>query len=158
MNPAKVAFMIASAAISAIGSISQGRAAQRNANAQASALIRQGERDKKIAKLNADEALREKDRLLGKVRAEASGTGRLLTEGSVLAILGDIEADAAYRALLIEAGGDEADRSARESAAIARAEGADASRAGFFKAGGTLLTAASKLDFKDGALVLGRTA
>lgn len=138
---AKQAITAASAAVSALGSIRQGRDAKAAADFDAAQLEQQAKRDEEIAKLDAQDFRNSEARRQATLRARVAGSGTTL-EGSSLAVLSNLAEEAEFQALRIESGGDTAQ--AFNQAELRRAEGRSARTAGFTRAGATLLTGASK--------------
>ncbi len=140
---AKIASMAASAAIQAVGVISQGRAANKAANFEASQLQQQAERDRRLTAQQASNLRDAEARRQATLRARVAGSGTSL-EGSPLAILGDLVGEAEFQALRTTVSGETAANRAEGKAALRQFEGRNAQRAGFIKAGSTLLSSASK--------------
>lgn len=132
-------------AASAAGAISSGQAAQRQADFEATQLRQQAERDRQIARQQADDARDDEARRRAALRAAVGGSGVTL-EGTPLNVLSDLAAEAEFQALRIEAGGETAASRAQSQAALRRFEGRSAQRSGFTRAGATLLTGASRFD------------
>lgn len=137
------AALAASAAVSAIGTVQQGRAAQSAASFEAVQLQQQAERDREIARRDADELRRNEARRRAALRAAVGGSGVTL-EGTPLAVLSDLAAEAEFQALRLEAGGETQAGRAEGQAAVRRLEGRQAQRAGFTRAGASLLAAGAR--------------
>jgi len=142
MEP-KTAIAIASAAISAVGAIQQGNAANSAAKFEADQLRQQAERDRAIAAQDADDFADNESRNRARFRALLAGSGATL-EGTPLAVLSDLAGEAEFQRRRIMAAGETAANRAEGQAALRRFEGRNAQRAGFTRAGATLLTAASE--------------
>lgn len=140
---AKIAMMAASAAIQAAGVISQGRAANKAARFEASQLQQQAERDRQISAQQANDLRDAEARRQATLRARVAGGGSTL-EGSPLAVLGDLVGEAEFQALRTVASGETAANRAEGEAALKRFEGRNAQRAGFIRAGSTLLSSGAK--------------
>lgn len=140
--PIKIAMMVASAAISAAGAISQGRAANQAAKFRARQLEQQGERDRQLAALQANDLRDAESRTQASLRARVGGGGTTL-EGTPLAILSDLAGETELQARRVAVGGETAANRAQGEAALRRFEGKNAQRAGVIKAGSSLLTSAS---------------
>ena len=142
----KMAIALASAAVSAVGAIQQGRAANRTARFEAEQLRQQAERERHSAAQQAADLRDGEARRRASLRARTAGSGATL-EGSPLAVLSDLAADAEFQALRRIAGGAAAAGRAEANAALRRFEGRNARRTSFLNAGSTLLTAASRARF-----------
>ncbi len=143
VGAAKIAAMVASAAVQAVGTISQGRAANQAAKFEANQLQQQAERDRQLAAQQASELRDAESRRQAALRARVAGGGATL-EGSPLAVLTDLAGEAEFQAIRTVVSGETAANRAQGKAAIRRFEGRNAQRAGFIQAGSTLLSAASK--------------
>ena len=139
----KLALACASTAISAVGAISQGQAANQAARFEANQLRQQAERDRELARQKAADLRDAEARRRATLRALSAGGGTTL-EGSPLAVLSDLASEAELQARRIVAAGDTAATRAEGSARLRAFEGRNARRAGFVRAGTTLLTAASR--------------
>ncbi|NKB58990.1 MAG: hypothetical protein GKS00_21905 [Alphaproteobacteria bacterium] len=136
---AKIAIMAVSAAISAAGAISQGKAAK----FEAAQLQQQADRDRQLAAQQANDLRDNEARQQARLRALVAGSGTTL-EGTPLAVLGDITQEGEFQAQRTEASGATAANRAEGQAALRRFEGQNAQRAGTLRAGSTLLTSASQ--------------
>ena len=138
------AFLIASAAISAIGAISSGMASSKQAKFQAALARQRAEREREIGELNADERRREGSRLAAQQRARLAAAGVEPDTGTALLLDTNLNAETEFQALLAENAGA---TQAAQSESQARGFGLQASaarNAGFFRAGSTLLSAAGR--------------
>lgn len=143
VQAAKIALAAASAAITAIDTIGQGQAANRTARYQATLMEQRAARERQRARLEADAVRNREARRRASLRARTAGSGITL-EGSPLAVTSDLAADAELQALrTAEAGAFAADQTEAE-ARLRRAQGRNARRSAFHKAGSTLLTAGSR--------------
>lgn len=148
----KTAIAIAGAAVSAVGAIQQGEAANAAAKFEADQLRQQAERDRQIARQEAEDYSNQEARQRARFRALQAGSGTTL-EGTPLAVLGDLAEEAELQAQRTIASGATAANRAEGSARLRLFEGRNAQQAGYLRAGSTLLTAASqriKVPAKDG--------
>lgn len=143
----KQALSLASAAISAFGAIQQGAAANRAAKFESAQLRIQADRDRQIAEQDAQDFDDNESRRRATARARIAGSG-VTFEGTPLAVLSDLAGEAQFNKLRILSGGETSVIRAENQAANRRVEGRSAQRSGFFRAGASLLTGASK--FKRG--------
>lgn len=139
----KAGLAIAGAAVSAAGAVSQGRAANQAAKFRAAQLQQQADRDRQLAAQQANDQRDAAARQQASLRARVAGSGTTL-EGTPLAILSDIAGESEFQSLRIAASGETAANRALGEAALTRFEGRNARRAGFIRAGSSLLTSASK--------------
>lgn len=137
------AALVVGLATSAAGAISQGQAARQQAEFDAQQLRVQADRDREIARQQAQDLRRDEDRRRAALRANLGGSGVTL-EGTPLNVLSDLAAEAEFQALRIEAGGETQASRAESQARLRQFEGRSAQRAGFTRAGATLLTAGSR--------------
>lgn len=142
----KMALALASTAMSVIDATNRGAAADRVGRFQAERHRQNAERARQIARQQAMDLRDQEARRRANLRARIAGKGVPL-EGSPLAVISDLAADAELRALRgINEGEFQASR-AEGDARLARFNGREGRRAAFSAAGQTLLTAASK-EFK----------
>ena len=140
--PVKIAIMAASAAVSAAGAISQGRAANQAAKFRANQLQQQADRDRQLAAQQAGDLRDTEARRQASLRAQVGGGGTTL-EGTPLAVLSDLAGESEFQARRVIASGGTAANRAEGEAVLSRFEGRNAQRAGVIKAGSSLLTSAS---------------
>lgn len=135
---------LAAAALGAIGTIQQGRAARARSEHAAQTMEHDGEAARRQAALEADERRREASARAAALRARLAGSG-LRVEGTPLDLLGQVAAEGELAALQEEYGGtlEGARRQARADAS--RAQGAARQRASRFAAGASLLRGISPL-------------
>ena len=136
--------LIASMAVSAVGAISQGVAAQQAAQFNAAVARQQAEIERQRGALEEERERRRNRAILGAQRAGFSRAGVAL-EGTPLLVQEETAAEAELDALTVRFGGQLG--TARELAR-ARAErfgGRAALSAGLFRAGSTLLTGAGEI-------------
>ena len=142
MAEAGVLLLVAATALSAASSIQQGRAADKAAQFNARALEADAKQAKAVAAFEARLARERGAKLLGRQRAAAGASGISL-EGSPLLVMGETAANIERDALAIEFGGAARAAALRNQAAGERFAGRQAKRAGFFKAGTTVLGSAA---------------
>lgn len=138
-----VAMTVASTAVSVIGALRQGRAAQQSANHNAAIADRNAQIARQQAGQEAAQIARENRLRLGAARAKAGASG-VTIEGSVVDVLGDLVSQgeltrqqALYRGEIRAMG-------FADTAGLERARGKGAKSASFFKAGSALLGGATQ--------------
>lgn len=142
-----VTIMIAATAItSAVGSISQGQTASRIADVNAQNMEQQARTERLAAKAEEEDFRREQSRLLARQRALVGGSGTTMS-GSPLLVAEDIATETELQALRIRYGGTLNSNALTDQAALERAGGRAAKRAGFFRAGSSLLAGAGEMDW-----------
>ncbi len=134
---------IAAAAVSAVGSISQGKAAKDAADFQAELGQRQAERERQIAERDAELFARKQSADRAGTRAVRAASG-VTGEGSTLLVDETLIDEALLGEETIRRGGEAKASTLQAEASLARFRGRAARTAGFTKAGSTLLTAAAK--------------
>lgn len=137
---AAVPFIIgASAVVSAIGAIQQGKAAKDAANYNAAIAEQNAAISRSNAAAEAGQIDRENYLRLGAIRAAQGHTGGVSGEGSVLDVLGDVAAQGELEKQQALYQGELAARGYSNTAALDRFSGKAAQRASYFKAGSELL-------------------
>ena len=142
VGPTKLAITLATAAISAIDTINQGRAADRVSRFEAERNRQQADQARQVARQRAADTRDVEARRRAALRSRVAGSG-VTFEGSPLAILSDLAAEAELQALRETASGEAGASIAEGNARLARFRGREARRTAFSKAGTTLLTTAS---------------
>lgn len=138
---AKQALTLGATALQAFSAIQQGRQVAQNAAFDAQQLEQQAQRDREISAQEADEFERDESRRRATARALSAGSG-VTMEGSPLAVLGDLAGEAEFQRRRILAGGEQAATRAENQALVRRAQGRNARRGSFLRAGSSLLTGA----------------
>lgn len=134
--------MIASSAMSAIGSIAQGNAANAAAQANASALNKQSEAELRAAGAREEQQRRANRQFLGTQRAALAQAG-IGVDGSAYDIARQSAVNAELDALNIRYEGQLRAKGLRDQATITRFEGKQARTAGYLGAGAAILQGAS---------------
>jgi hypothetical protein len=137
--------LLGSVAMSAVGSISAGQAAKKQANTEAAILNQQAARERQQAEADSAEFRGEQQRLMAKRRAILGGSGVDISTGSPLLASEDFAGEAELQALKIINGGEVRGTRLQQQASIVRAKGRSAETASFFSAGASLLKAGSKV-------------
>lgn len=139
-----IAAVVASTAVSVVGALSsadaQRRAANQNADAHEQAAIaarKKAEFEEQRHRLGVQKLISTQRSLWGKSGLAMEGTPLLTIEDTV--VQGELDA------LAIRYGGDIAAAQARSAANLSRMRGADAQTAGYFAAGSSLLSGATKV-------------
>ncbi len=138
---AAVPFIIAaSAVVSAVGAIQQGKAAEAAANFNATVAQQNAQIVRTQAKADARQSERETYLRLGAIRAAQGKSGGAAGEGSVLDILGDTAAQGELEKQDIIYRGELRARGFTNDATLDIAQGKAAKTAGYLKAGTDLLS------------------
>ena len=138
---------LASAAVSAAGSIAQGNAAKSAANYNAAVARQNADIARANATADADRQREQAGRLAGRQRA-ATGASGITPEGSPLDVMADSALSAELDALTTQYRGELQARSYGQDATLQGMRGSAAQEAGYIGAGSALLSGASKLDWK----------
>lgn len=138
-----LAATIASAGMSAIGSVQQGYAAKQQADYNAKVAESNTAAARQQAALDESTSRKKSELALGAIRARAAAnTGDI--EGSALDILADSAAEAELEALVLRYGGEVKAKQSEGEAALNRARGKNAVFAGYVGAGTALLAGGGK--------------
>jgi hypothetical protein len=146
LSSTKLALTLASTAVSAIDTINQGRAADQASRFEAARNRQQADRGRQIATQRAADLRDNEARRRAALRTRFSGNG-VTFEGSPLAVLSDLAADAELQALREINAGESKAVDAEGDAQITRFKGRAARNQAFLRAGRTLLTTAANNDF-----------
>ena len=134
------AFSALGTAVSVIGSISEGKDASRQANFQATTQRQQAVREREVAAAEEDDFRRQQSRRLASIRAAGGASGVEGSTGTSLLATDDFVTEAELQALRIRSGGNTSATRLEQQAALTAAAGKSAKKAGFAKAGASLLT------------------
>ena len=148
----EIALLAASTAVSAAGTISQGRNAARLANCQAALQRRLAERVSPEAAAQAAAIRRRQSRESSRLRARLSASGVDTSSGSPLLSLETISGDGELEALTAINQGAFRAESLEGDAQSSLLRGRAARQDSYFRTGSTLLTAARKVDFDTGKI------
>ena len=132
-------------AISAVGAISSGIAAKRQADLQADIFEQQATRERQQANVDAEDFRREQSRLLAKRRAAIGGAGVQLASGSPLLVFEDFASEAELGAMRIAAGGEVRATRLQQKAVLEGLVGQSAATGGFLRGGSLLIGGGGKL-------------
>jgi hypothetical protein len=138
--PAIPYIMAASAAVSAIGAIQQGKAAKAAADYNATISIQNAQIARADAAAMAGQQDRENYLRLGAIRAAQGKSGGEVGEGSVLDVLGDTAAQGELEKQNIIYQGEQRARGFTNTATLDTFSGKQAQTAGYMKAGSELLS------------------
>lgn len=131
---------VASAAVSAQGTIAAGKAAQKAANYEAAQLDVEAKNRKAEAQIEAGEYKRKKDLALSNLQATSAASGFSATDPTSLALADEISRYGTYQEQLAQYGGT-SQRAAMEAQAVGRRLTGQAERIGSrYKAAGTILS------------------
>lgn len=128
------------------GTILGGIAANKAAKAEAAQLEAQGKAEFAVAQRKSEAERRRKDLVISRARAVGAASGG----GLDLNLIGDLEKEGEYNALVAEWEGKERQKGRNAQAAAARYEGKQGLFASFLKAGSTLLDNSPTLASKYG--------
>ena len=151
-DPVTIGLMAVSTAMSAVGAIREGNAADASAKAQAQATEQQAQAVRNRAQFEIAQERRTQRQALGQQVAQLGSQGTALT-GQPIDLLADNakQAELALQAIRFES--EIAARNQENQAALTRFDGRQARREGFFSAGTELLRGATsirkELDFSD---------
>lgn len=133
----------ASAVVSAVGAIQQGKAAKAAADYNATISMQNAEISRSNAQAEAGQIGRENYLRLGAIRAAAGRNGGVSGEGSVLDVLGDVAAQGELEKQQAIYQGELGARGYTNTATLDRMQGKAAQTAGYMKAGTDLLGGAA---------------
>lgn len=139
------ALLIASA-VSAVGSISQGRAAGKQAEFQAAVNEQQAARERQISAGTEEDFRRKQSSLLAQRRAALGGAGIETGTGTSLLAAKDFAAETELQALRIRSGGETTATRLQQQAELTRLGGKSAQTRGFARAGSSLLSGLAKFN------------
>ena len=134
----------ASAAISAVGAIQQGKAARDQARTQAEIARQQADREKLVAQRDEEDFRRKQRAALAAVRAAGGARGVDISTGSPLLASEDFARETEVQARRIREGGDVRATRLEQQAELFKAKGRSAERGGFFGAGSALLSGGAR--------------
>ncbi|NIA66971.1 hypothetical protein HBA54_00015 [Pelagibius litoralis] len=139
---------IASAAVSAVGTISAGKAQADAAEFNAQIAQQQAERERQIAEREAADFRRREGRVLAASRARRAGSG-VTSQGSPLLVDEVTAAEIELGAQNILVGGATSATRLQQQAALDRSRARSAKTGAFLDAGSTLLTTAGQTNFNN---------
>jgi hypothetical protein len=142
-DPVTIALMVGGMAMSAAGTIKQGKAQKRAAEREAAMLDRQSQMEQQAARLEAERIDEEGEALSGTLRALHGGTGGSLT-GSAKLGAGDIAEKTALESERALAAGRNESSLTTFKGESRRAEGASAKQASMIRAGTNALNSVNK--------------
>ena len=137
--------MMAATAVSALGSVAQGAAAQEQANAQAQEALNQGAYAKDAAKAHAENIRKAGRAQVGETRASLAASGVKLGEGTALELEKDVAQRVEEDALSAQLSGKRAGDSAERQAALLGKAGDNAMTNSYFSAASTVLAGGSSI-------------
>lgn len=143
-DPLTIGLMVASTAVSAIGSVAQGNAAAAAANYNAKVAVQQGNMAAANAYTEAEMKRRETARRIGQTAA-AIGASGFTTQGTPLDVLSETAALGEIDAQTIVINGVNTARGYANDARLERMRGQNAQATGYLNAAGTLLGGAGKM-------------
>ncbi len=133
-----------SAGFQAVGAISQGQAAGRQADFKAAVTQQQAERERQVSASEEEDFRRRQSAILAQRRAGLGAAGVEIGTGTPLLAAGDFAAETELQALRIRSGGETRSTRLEQQAELTSAGGRSARTRGFFRAGSSLLSGAAK--------------
>jgi hypothetical protein len=127
-----------------MGNIQQGKQQQNAANYQAAVYEQQADRERQIGAHNATQIADRNKRMAARQTALLSGTGRSVGGGTELMVQTEFAEDAELERLIALNSADASSTRLKQSASASRAEGNAAKKAGYMRAGTSLLSGAGK--------------
>ena len=143
-DPVTIGLMAVSTAMSAVGAIREGNAADAAARAQAQAAEQQAQAQRNVGQFQVAQERREGRRALGQQIAQLGSQGTALT-GQPIDLLADSAKQNELALQAIRFQSEVAARNQENEADLARFRGRQARSAGIFKAGTALLSGATKI-------------
>ena len=134
------AALLTAAGLSAAGSISQGRAAKKQAQFEAGISEQQAQREREISAAEEGDFRKKQSAILAERRAALGGAGVQLSTGTPLLASEDFAAEVELQARRIRSGGQTRATRLEQEAALRRAAGRNAQTQGLFRAGSSLLS------------------
>jgi len=131
---------LASAGLSALGAISQGRAANKQAEFQAKVQEQQAQRNRDIAEVEEKDFRRSQSQLLAQRRAALGASGVEQGTGTPLLAAEDFAGETELQARRIRAGGNVGASRLEQQAGLTRAAGRSSQQRGLFRGGSSLLS------------------
>ncbi len=138
------ALLLGATAVSAAGAAAGGIAEKNKSDFSAAEQVQNAVRAKEISDLNAEDFLRGASKSFADSRAAGGGSGVQLNTGSNLIAAHDHAAEVENQARRIRAGGQTELQRGVEQAQLTKLAGKSAQTRGFFRAGSSLLSGASK--------------
>ena len=140
-DPATIGIIatIGGAAISAVGAIQQGQAAQAQGNLQAQVLQQQATSERQRAAADEADFRNRQSRATAERRAGLGASGVDPSQGSPLLVSEDFAGEAELQALRIRTGGEVTATRAEQQATLQRFQGRAAQRSGFIRGGSLLI-------------------
>lgn len=136
--------VLASSVASAVGSVSEGVASKNQADFEAADQRQRAVREREIATQDEIDFRRQQSRAAAASRAAGGRSGVISSTGSSLLAASDFASETELNALRIKAGGETTASRLEEQARLTKSAGKSAKKRGFFRAGSSLLSGASK--------------
>lgn len=134
------AALLTAAALSAAGSISQGRAGKKQAQFEAGIGEQQAGREREIAIAEEGDFRKRQSAVLAERRAAMGGSGVQTGTGTPLLAFEDFATEVELQARRIRAGGETRATRLEQEASLRRVAGRNAQTQGYFRAGSSLLS------------------
>lgn len=148
---AMIATSVASSAVSAGGTILQGKAGVAAAQSEANMLNAQGADQQAVATQNAAAKAKEASLLMSNAQAVSANSGGSATDGSVLDIIGGIAAEGNVQSRELTRQGEMAAQNARYQGKLGMKAARQNQKLGYLTAGGQMLSGMSDAFSKYGA-------
>lgn len=145
MGISTTAMMLISTAVSAVGAISQGKAASAQAKYQAQIANQQAERARQMGELQARNQRKKNKALEASQRAIIASRGGDTSTGSALLIGTELAAENELNARLVENNAAAQQTALQNEAELQRARARNATSSSFFRAGTSLLKGGNQL-------------
>lgn len=141
---------LAATAVSAVGAVSQGRAAAAQAKASAQVAKQQSEYSRLVAARDEEDYRRRQAQLMATRRALMGGSGVDAGTGTPLLVDADIAGEIEYNALKIRSGGEAEATRYENQARFLKSQASSSSLAGWGRAGSLLISGASGVNWGGG--------
>jgi len=130
------------AGISAAGMIQQGQASEAAAEFDAKVKQQQAERERQVSKAREGDFRRQQSAAMGRRRALSGASGVDFSTGSPLFASNDFAREVELQALRLRSGGQTSASRLEDQANLSQTQGANLGRAGYTRAGASLLSGA----------------
>ena len=136
--------LIAGAAVSTVGAIQQGQAANKQGKLQSGFLLQQAAQEREQAAADESDFRKNQSRILAARRAAMGASGVDQSTGSPLLVAEDFAGEVELQALRIREGGEIRGTRAEQQAQLQRLAGSQAQTGGFLRGGSLLLSGTGK--------------
>lgn len=136
--------LIAGAAVSAVGAVQQGQAANKQGKLQSAFLLQQAEGERQAAAARESDFRKSQSREMARRRAALGASGVVQSTGSPLLASEDFAGEVELQALRIRQGGEVSATRLQQQASLARLQGKNAQTGGFLRGGSLLVSGAGR--------------